>query len=117
MLDYTLMTFVSKFIARTVLSGIALYFASQYFPGFTLSGGTTALAFAALALALLNTFVRPILRLIATPLIWLTLGLANILIHVAILWLADFLLPQLVIADLPTLFWVAIIIAVANAFF
>ena len=111
------MNFIAKFIARLVLNGVALYVAARYLPGFVLADGLTTLAIAAVALALLNAFLRPILRLISLPIIWITFGLFNLVIHMLILWIADHFLVQLSIADLPTLFWASISIALANAFF
>ena len=111
------MHFIIRFLGRAILSGAALWIAQKYFPGFMLAGGNEALATGALVLALLNTFVRPILRLITTPLRWITLGLFNIVINIAILLLADYVLPQLAIQGFTTLFWTSLIVAIANAFF
>lgn len=111
------MGFISKFIAKWVVNIIVLYFITRYFPGFLLSGGIPTLFIGALVLTVLNVFVRPILRLIATPLVWITFGLFNILIHIFILWLADSVLTQIQVADLYTLFWASIVLAVANSFF
>ncbi|MEK7082359.1 MAG: phage holin family protein [Patescibacteria group bacterium] len=110
------MRLLAKLAIRIALNGAALWVAQRYFPGFMLSGGT-ALAAGALVLALLNIFVAPILRFITTPLRWLTLGLFNIVINIAVLALADYLLPQLTIHGYATLFWTSLIIALANAFF
>lgn len=107
----------AKFAARIILNGIALYVAESYFPGFLLSGGLETLIAGALVLAVLNTFLRPILMLATLPLRWLTFGLFNIVIYGTILWLADSFLTQITITDLSTLFWVTIIVAIANAFF
>ena len=106
-----------KFIGRAILNGAALWFAQKYIPGFIVSGGNEALAAAALILTILNMFVRPILRLVTLPLRWLTLGLFNIVITMAILWLADYLLPQLAINGLAALFWASLAMGLANAFF
>lgn len=106
-----------KFFLRIVLNGAALLIAQRYFPDFTLSGGTPSLLTGAVVLALLNIFVAPVLRIITTPLRWLTLGFFNIVINMAVLSLADYLLPQLTIHGYATLFWMSLIIALANAFF
>ena len=110
------MGFFTKFAARIILNGAALYVSKNYFPGFLLSGGLETLMAGALVLALLNTFLRPVLMLAALPLRWLTFGLFNIAIYGFILWLADLFLAQINIADFATLFWVTIIVALANSF-
>ena len=111
------MGFLTRLIVKLVLNGVLLYVATRYFSGFILEGGIEIFAVGALLLTLLNVFLRPILTLLATPFIWLTFGLFNIVIHVAILWFADKLLTSLVITDLGTIFWVSIIIAVVNSIF
>jgi putative membrane protein len=47
----------------------------------------------AIVLALLNTFVRPILLLLSAPITCLTLGLFVIVINMVMFWLADYLVP------------------------
>ncbi|OHA00272.1 MAG: hypothetical protein A3C07_00685 [Candidatus Sungbacteria bacterium RIFCSPHIGHO2_02_FULL_47_11] len=111
------MGFIYKFIAKIALNGVTLYAIQLYFPGFVLTGGLEPLVIGAFVLAFLNTFVRPVLRLVATPFIWLTFGLFHIVIHVILLWFADKLLTQLTITDIPTLFWTSLILALVNIFF
>lgn len=111
------MNFLFKLIFKIFLNGIALYFLQQYFQGFVLTGGSSALLTGALVLALLNTFLRPILKLVATPFLWLTFGLFHIVINLAILWIADQALAQLTINDFSTLFITSLIIAFVNSFF
>lgn len=112
-----IVAFLTKFIAKIVINAIALWVAKTYFPGFVLSGGVETILVGALVLTILNIFVAPILRLIATPLLWLTFGMFGIVINILLLWFADQFLVQLTIANLSTLFWVSIIVAVANALF
>lgn len=111
------MNFVFKFIAKIVLNGIALYVAKMYLSGFVLADNFQTLVIGALVLTVLNTFLRPILRLISAPLVWITFGLFNLVINMLILWIADQFLTQLTISDLATLFWASLIVAFANAFF
>jgi len=100
-----------------VLTGAVLYGLTQYFPSFHLGGGLQSFALAGFVLALLNATVYPILRLITTPLRWLTLGLFGLVINMAVLALADSLLPNLTIDNLATLFWASLVIAIAHIFF
>ncbi|MBI2640862.1 MAG: phage holin family protein [Candidatus Sungbacteria bacterium] len=111
------MGFLAKFIAKIVLNGAALWVASIYFPGFVMIGGLITIVIGGAFLAVLNLFLRPILRLISAPLVWITFGLFNFVINMFILWLADRLLTQIAITDLTTLFWVSVILSLANAFF
>lgn len=111
------MTFLIKFIAKIAINAVVLYAAKIYFSGFVLSGGIETILVGALVLTILNIFVAPILRLVATPLLWLTFGVFGVVINILLLWFADKLLTQLVITNLATLFWVSVMAAIANALF
>lgn len=111
------MGFILKFIARVALNGAGLYLATAYVPGFSIAGGIETLMVGAIVLALLNTFVRPILRFVSAPLVWITFGLFGLVINMFILWIADALLTQLTIEGLAALFWSSLIMGLANAFF
>ena len=105
---------MKKLLLRVILSGVALYVAQRYLAGFQLAEGWQTLLIGAVVLALLHTFIRPVARVIFKPLIWITLGLFNIVINMGILWLADTLLIQLNIADKKTLFIASFLTALAN---
>lgn len=111
------MGFTIKFLLRIIANGAALWVAKTYFEGFVLTDGYGALVIGAGMLAALNLFVRPVLRLLTTPIRWLTIGLFNFVINVIILWLADLLLPSLMIHGFTTLFFSSILIGLANIFF
>jgi putative membrane protein len=67
------------------------------------------LAIFAAVLALLNTFIKPILQLLSIPLTCLTFGLFTIVINVALFALAAWLVPSMQVAG----FWGALVGAVA----
>ncbi len=67
------------------------------------------LAIFAAVLALLNTFIRPIVGLLALPINCLTFGLFSIVINAAMFALAAALVPGFHVAD----FWAALVGAVA----
>lgn len=110
------MGFIIKLIARVLLNAVALYIADELLPGFTSIDGWKVLLSGAVILALLNTFLKPILRFLTAPLRWITLGLFNIVIAMAILWTFDFLAVQFTIEGVTTLFITALIIMIANSF-
>ena len=111
------MGWLIKLIVRIALNGAALWIAQKYVHGFTLSAGLEGLGAGALVLALLNAILVPVARVITAPIRWLTLGLFNIVIMMAVLWIADYLLPQLAIQGIVPLFWTSLIVGLANAFF
>jgi len=110
-----LMRFLFKFIIRIILSGAALYAAGALLPGFIIPPDLEYLFLGGLTLALINTFIRPILKIVSFPFIILTFGLFHVVINIAILLLADYFLAELAIQDFWTLFLASIIIGIANA--
>jgi putative membrane protein len=82
-------------------------FGDKTFISYNNSWGTLAI-FAAV-LALLNTFVRPILAFISIPFTCLTGGLFLIVLNTAMFALAAWLVPNITVTD----FWGALIGAVA----
>ncbi len=108
------MGLTSRFIVLLVASGIGLYISSLYVTGFVVPLELQELALAAAALSLINLFVRPIIRLVLSPLIFITFGIASILVNAATLWLLDYLLPTVTISGLGPLFWGTIVVSAIN---
>ncbi len=73
-------------IVRVVLSALALLLTAALVPGIHASGFLAALV-AALALALVNGFLRPILVLLTFPITLVTLGLFLLVINAGMLLL------------------------------
>ena len=111
------MKFLSKLLAKVLLNALAFYISATYVvKGFTLSGGIEGLLIAAAVLALLHTFIRPLLKIVTAPLVWITFGLFSIIINASILWVADYYLVQISFGDFYSLIVTALIISVANVF-
>lgn len=75
-------------ILRTLITALGLWLATWLVPGVT-AASTSGLIWAAIALGLINAFVRPVLVLLTLPLTILTLGLFLLLLNAAMLNLAD----------------------------
>ena len=75
------------FILRTVIIGLGLWLAAYLVPGVSATSNG-ALIWAAIALGLINAFVRPLLVVITFPFTVLTLGLFLLLLNAAMLNLA-----------------------------
>ena len=97
-----------------VANGLGLYVANIYVPGVSIPIGLSDLAFVALVLTLINLFIRPIIKLVLTPIMILTLGLGSILVNALILYFLDFLLPAVTIEGLIALLLVTLIISAIN---
>lgn len=80
-------------IVRILISAVAVYVASLFIPGISVTGGVSTYLVVAIVLGLLNAFVKPILTILTIPITILTLGLFLIVINVLMVYLADYLVP------------------------
>ena len=108
------MRLLAKIIVITGLNAVALWVASQYIPGFHFAGGAREFAVAAVILALLNFFIKPVLKLILGPIIILTLGLGLILVNALILYALTYFQKNLTIDGVPALLYGTLLITVVN---
>lgn len=103
-----------RLLVRIIANCAAILIAAKYIPGFIFSGSPVDLLIAGAVIGLINSFIKPIIELIALPVVFLTLGLFNIVINVGLLLLADHFLNQLIIKGFWSAFWGVIIISVIN---
>jgi putative membrane protein len=74
-------------ILRTLIIGLGIWLAAYLVPGVS-AMSTEALIWAAIALGLINAFVRPVLVLLTLPFTILTLGLFLLILNAGMLNLA-----------------------------
>ena len=74
-------------VLRTLITALGIWLATYLVPGVSASS-TGALIWAAIALGLINAFVRPVLVMLTLPFTVLTLGLFLLLLNAAMLNLA-----------------------------
>ena len=74
-------------LIRTVIIGLGIWVAAYLIPGIS-TDDTRSLIWAAIALGLINAFVRPILVVLTLPVTVLTLGLFLLILNAAMLNLA-----------------------------
>ena len=114
-------TMLRKLLWGVILNSVALLIsqkALQYFlHDFSFTGTIVQLIIFAFILTLLNLLIKPILRLIFLPIIWLTLGIFSLVINLLILKIATIAMPGvLVINSVLTWFLASIIISIFNSF-
>jgi putative membrane protein len=80
---------MTKFILRWIINAVALFLAVYLVPGVNLQGGVVSIIWLALIFGLINAFLRPLLKLLTCPLIFLTLGLFTLLINTFLFWLTS----------------------------
>ncbi|KKU91526.1 MAG: hypothetical protein UY23_C0001G0132 [Candidatus Jorgensenbacteria bacterium GW2011_GWA1_48_11] len=108
------MKFIGRFILHVISNSIAIWLAAKYIVGFTFSGTLTELLVVALALTLINTFIRPFIKIVLGPFVVLTFGLFTIVINAGMLYLLDIWSPALTIQGYAALLWATILIGLVN---
>jgi len=108
------MRFVSKIILSFFSNVIALWAAGYFIPEFEITSDLRSFLIVAAVFTVLNVFLRPILKLIMSPIIILTLGLGVILVNAFVLYLLDFILVEITINGLLALLYATLIIAFVN---
>ncbi|MHB1610335.1 MAG: phage holin family protein [Sulfobacillus sp.] len=74
----------------------------------------SSIIWASLALGIVNTFVRPIVRLIALPITLLTLGLFGWVINALMLWLVSDLVPGFIVQGFMPALWGALLLGLIS---
>ncbi|MEX2596993.1 MAG: phage holin family protein [Salibacteraceae bacterium] len=98
---------LERFIIHTLLTSVAVVLCAYLLPGVHVSGFGSALL-VALALALLNQFVKPILILFTIPATILTLGLFLLVINALLILLADWMVMSFTVDG----FWWALLFSI-----
>ena len=104
------------FIIRILGNSLALYVANYFVPGFIVSGSWKEYLLAGAFLGLLTLTVKPVLKLIAMPIIILTLGLFTLVINGLLLWAVDYMCDFVSIRDTTALLYAVIVITIVNLF-
>ncbi|MFH1863941.1 MAG: phage holin family protein [bacterium] len=104
-----------KLIIRLTINVFALLVVEYLVPGFVLTS-LWAAVIAAVVIGVVNTFIRPILQLIALPISILTFGIAAFLINVILLWLTSILVPGFEISSFTTAIIASIVLSFVSWF-
>jgi len=91
-------------LLRILLTAAAAYIAAKFIPGVRVADAKTAIL-VALVLALLNTFLKPILIALTIPVTIITFGLFLLVINIIIVFLAAKIVPGFTVHG-----WVAALI-------
>ncbi len=88
-----------KLIISLLINAVAVFAAAYLLPQVSVDTPVTALV-VALVLGLLNSTLKPALKLLTLPINFMTLGLLSVLIHLLMLYLATLIVPGFAIAGL-----------------
>lgn len=108
------MKLLGKIIILILSNAIALFVAVKIVNGIEMDSTLMNYVIAGALLGVVNTFLRPILKLFSFPFIILSLGLFTIIINIVLLFLVSFLFPAFVIESITAAFWGVLIISVVN---
>ena len=98
---------LKKIIIGFFLNAAALYGVVYFIPEIKYTGGLAFFAIGGLVMGILNSIVKPVLKLLTLPLQIITLGLSLIVLNGIIFWIFDVVIDTIVIEgitlDVPTI--------------
>ncbi|MEI2827663.1 MAG: phage holin family protein [Dermatophilaceae bacterium] len=102
---------LKDFAIKTIVNGLALWLAGLVIAGIHFGRGADwtgtlkTVVLVALVFGAVNALIKPILKAVSTPLIWLTLGLFTLVVNAAMLQLTSWFSQQLGLAFHVDEFW------------
>lgn len=103
-----------KLLIRLVISTLAVLVAAKILsPNVEVTDWTTAVV-VAIVLGILNTFIKPVLQILALPLTILTLGLFYFVINVFIIYLASSMVSGFYVAGFLSALLFGLIVSVVS---
>jgi putative membrane protein len=96
-----------RFLVRLLVNAAALWVATQLVSGVTYSGGWLPFLGVALVFGVVNAFIRPVAKVLAFPLIIVTLGIFALVVNGLMLWLTSSLAGALDLGFHVSGFWAA----------
>ncbi len=101
---------------KLIVTAIVAYLLQSMLPGVAFQSIVSSLLFC-VVLALINTFIKPILDIIGMPLSIISLGLFQLVINGAVILLADHFVPGVEINGLGNAIIFSIVLSVIGWFF
>lgn len=91
---------LKKIILGIILNGAALYGVTYLLPAdITYTGGIAFFALGGFVMGILNSIVKPIMKLLTLPLAIITMGLSLILLNGIIFWIFKIILDTILVAN------------------
>ena len=102
-----------RFWIKVLIMSISVLIASYLFNFVQISSFTTAII-SALVISLLNSFLKPILKLLSAPLILMSFGLFQLFINAFIILLTSRFVSDFRVESFSDAFWFSIVITIIN---
>jgi len=110
------MKWLFKLILQVLANALAIFLLARFLPQYVgFSGSWLDYIFVGVILTATNLIVKPILKIVSAPLIFITLGLFTIVINAAILFAVDWFVEALVINGIVGYIIGALVISIINA--
>lgn len=103
-----------KIFIHWLLSAIAIGITAYILPGITVAGIVPALVLA-VVLAIINTFIKPVLSILTLPLSIVTLGLFSLVLNTLLIMLAAAVVPGVTVAGFFSALLFGIVLALVSA--
>ena len=110
----TMRAVLPRLIFAWLANVVALFVATWIISSADYGDDFWVLLLAALVFTIVNIFVRPLVILLALPVVVLTLGLALILINVLMLYLTDWIVPSFESGSFWATLGAAVIVSIVN---
>lgn len=108
---------IFRLIFGFAINILSLLAAAYFVSGFQLTSNYKGILLTGLIFTAINIFIRPILKIILSPVIFMTLGLGIIIVNALALYILDYFSQNVNIADIPSLIYSTLIISVINFVF
>ena len=105
--------FMIKYMIKLLVVAGSLLLTQHFVDGITVDSFWPTAVFAAFIFGILSVTVRPLLKLFALPITFLTLGIFGLLINILVFWLITFV-PGMTIDGFISAMWGLIIVTVAG---
>ena len=104
-----------KLLIKLALNTFTLLIVAYLVPGFYLANLWAGIV-AAVVIGIVNTFIKPVLQIVAFPISIITFGIAAFLINVFLLWGVSFIVPGFDIENFFTAVIASIVLSLVSMF-
>ena len=104
------MVFLRRLVLMWIFNTFALWVAEKLVDGIVFTGNFGVLVIAGLVFALVNLVLKPAVKLLALPLVIVTLGIALFFINILMLYITDWIVSGFEITHFGAAVWATIVI-------
>lgn len=105
---------ITSFLLHIVANAVAILASQRLVPNVFYEYEFVSLIKIAAMLAVVNTLIKPVLKMVFSPLILITLGTFTLVINIFLIWIVTRFAPELSIVGLSAYFWTMITVSFFN---